>query len=283
MLQLTRKILFAVAVTLFGLCLASLSNAQPQKKLLAGGCVTEYYLMRDLVSKFNSNSLTINILKTGNVKGMDMFAKGTIDFAFLSTPHTMLAKTMGIPKDKTMHMKSIEIANEPILVVVNPATHVDTLTKEQVVAIYNGEIRNWKEVGGADIEIVPASMNESAESGLWAAFKKMTIGMNNDFKGNLVALKDPVAIKHFLKRNSGGITYMGLASYNESVGVALALDGNEPTMDNFQNASYPLVAKYYLAYNNDNPQSVQSFIDFIYSPEGKAIVNSNMIAAEPLS
>ena len=162
-------------------------------KLVAGGCVTEYYLMQDLTEKFNSDDLFIDIRKTGNMRGFMMFNKDALDFAFLSMPHMMMAKNMNMPKEKIAHMKSIEIAKEPILVVVNTEVGVNNLTKDQVTAIYNGKITNWKEVGGSDQPIKAATLNQEAKSGLWAAFKKVTIGMMNDFTGELVDLKGPEA------------------------------------------------------------------------------------------
>ena len=214
------------------------------------------------------------------MRGMMMFAKGGLDFAFLSMPHMMLAQNMDISPDKIQHMKSIEIAQEPILIVVNKDVDVSNLSKEQVTAIYNGKIKNWNEVGGNDLSIVPASLNEKAESGLWAAFKKVTIGMMNDFEGTYVDLKGPEATNHFLGRTKGGITYVGYSTYDANFAKAIAINGVEPTMENFQNGSYPLIAKYYLTYNKDNPGDVQSFIDFIYSPEGKEIINKRMIAVD---
>ncbi len=246
--------------------------------LVAGGCITEYYLMKDLTDSFNSDDLSIDLRKTGNMRGMMMFAKGGIDFAFLSMPHMMLAKNMNMEPEATARMTSIEIAREPILIVVNRDVNVKGLTKDQVTAIYNGEITNWKEVGGSDLPIVPATLNENAESGLWAAFKKVTIGMMNDFKKKHTDLSSPSAINHFLDRTSGGITYIGFSTYNPDFARALSINDVEPTMDNFKNGSYPLVANYYLTYNRDNPGSVNTFIDFIYSPAGKKIINQKMIA-----
>lgn len=251
-----------------------------KEKLVAGGCVTEYYLMKDLTDKFNSDELSIDIRKTGNMKGMMHFAKGDLDFAFLSMPHMMLAKNMNMPPEKIAHMQSIEIAQEPIIIVVNQHIQIDNLTKDQITAIYNGEITNWKEVGGEDLPIKPASLNEKAESGLWAAFKKVTIGMMNNFKGNYVDLKSPDAINYFLSHTPGGITYIGHSSYDPTVSKALSVNGIEPTMENFVKGTYPLTAKYYLTYNKDNPGKVKPFIDFIYSQEGAAIIAQQMIPSQ---
>ena len=276
--QLTRKFLLTVLVPLTAVAVIS-SPTFAKDTLVAGGCVTEYYLMKDLTEKFNSDDLSIDIRKTGNMRGFMMFNKGALDFAFLSMPHMMMAKNMNMPTDATAHMKSIEIAQEPILVVVNMDVDINNLTKDQVTAIYNGEITNWKEVGGNDQPIVVASLNQEAQSGLWAAFKKVTIGMMNDFNGNFVDLKGPEASGHFLKRTSGGVTYVGLSTFDPAVSKPLAINGIEPTMENFKNGTYPLVAKYYLTYNKDNPGKVQDFIAFIFSKEGSEIIKQKMLPA----
>ena len=41
---------------------------------------------------------------------------------------------------------------------------VDSLTQQQAVGIYTGEITNWKEVGGADAEIIAYQRNKTAGS-----------------------------------------------------------------------------------------------------------------------
>ncbi|NIP72497.1 MAG: hypothetical protein GWO16_05450 [Gammaproteobacteria bacterium] len=46
-------------------------------------------------------------------------------------------------------------ALEPLLILVNRANPVDDLSVEEVRAIFRGDIRNWKEVGGNDQPIVP--------------------------------------------------------------------------------------------------------------------------------
>lgn len=271
------KYLYFLSSTIL-VILLTVSVSFARDMLVAGGCVTEYYLMKDLTEQFNSDKLSIEIRKTGNMKGLMHFAEGNLNFAFLSMPHMMLAKSMKMSPEKTAQMESIEIAQEPILIVVNKHVLVDNLSKDQITAIYNGEITNWKEVGGEDMPIKVASLNEKAESGLWAAFKKVTIGMMNNFKGDYVDLKGPSAINNFLKFTREGITYIGYSSYDPSVSKALSINGVEPTMENFKSGDYPLIAKYYLTYNKITYDSVQPFVDFIYSPEGEAIINQKMIA-----
>jgi phosphate transport system substrate-binding protein len=278
------KIIFMLAVLAMGsLCFngsfALKEVFAEESKILAAGCVTEYNIMRDLVNIFNSDKLAVKLAKTGNMKAFKLFLNDKIDFVFISSPPKMLAQKMGIPEEKIQHIKSIEIATEPIIVVVDSKAGVNKLTKDQIIDIYNNKIVNWSEVGGQNMKIFPLVMQKSLESGLAASFRKLTIGMMNSFEGEPIEVNGPFAINNFLKNKKGGIGYVGYSSLSQIDSKTIIIDGVEPSMKNFTNGSYPFVAKYYLAYNKETPPSVQSFIDFVKSPTGGDIINQKAIAS----
>ena len=55
-------------------------------------------------------------------------------------------------------------ATDALVFVVNQDNPVDSLTVEQVQKIYTGEITNWSQVGGEDLEIIPFQRNQGAGS-----------------------------------------------------------------------------------------------------------------------
>ncbi len=57
-----------------------------------------------------------------------------------------------------------------VTIVANPATHVSTLTKGQVAALFTGRVTNWNEVGGADL---PVSVIARGSSPIEAVFEKV--------------------------------------------------------------------------------------------------------------
>lgn len=57
---------------------------------------------------------------------------------------------------------------------VNADNPVDSLTVEQIRKIYTGEITNWSQVGGDNLEIVPFQRN--AEAGSQTAMVKLVMG-----------------------------------------------------------------------------------------------------------
>jgi phosphate transport system substrate-binding protein len=61
------------------------------------------------------------------------------------------------------------VARDGIVVVVNPANKVQNLTMLQVRDIFNGKLRNWKQVGGADAPVTVVS--REAGSGTRSSFE----------------------------------------------------------------------------------------------------------------
>ncbi|MCX6151348.1 MAG: substrate-binding domain-containing protein [Ignavibacteriales bacterium] len=56
------------------------------------------------------------------------------------------------------------IALDGIVFLVNAANLLDNLTSDQIIGIYTGEIKNWKEVGGNDAAINPYIRNPNSGS-----------------------------------------------------------------------------------------------------------------------
>jgi phosphate transport system substrate-binding protein len=48
----------------------------------------------------------------------------------------------------------VEFLQTPVALFVNPTIGIDNITREQAAAVFSGEITNWAQLGGADVEIV---------------------------------------------------------------------------------------------------------------------------------
>jgi ABC-type phosphate transport system substrate-binding protein len=85
--------------------------------------------------------------------GIKMLIQGRLAFAQSSRPITndevVLANQRGFT------LKQIPVAYDAIVAAVHPSFNIKGLTVEQLVGIYRGKYRNWRELGGSDLTIKP--------------------------------------------------------------------------------------------------------------------------------
>ncbi len=96
----------------------------------------------------------------GSATGIKMLLKGELDFTLssrrLNTNEKADAKELGFV------LEEIPVAIDAIAVAVNRNLNVDELTLTQLEGIYTGKIRNWQELGGQNLPIVPFSRLKQA-------------------------------------------------------------------------------------------------------------------------
>ncbi|MFB2978073.1 substrate-binding domain-containing protein [Microseira sp. BLCC-F43] len=85
--------------------------------------------------------------------GIKMLIEGRLAFAQSSTPVTNEAVVLANQRGFTL--KQIPVAYDAIVAAVHPSFNIKGLTVEQLVGIYKGKYRNWREIGGPDLTIKP--------------------------------------------------------------------------------------------------------------------------------
>ncbi len=91
----------------------------------------------------------------------EFLMKGSADMLICAQPADSIIEEL---ERKNFKYAMEPFAAEALVFVVNTNNPVDSLTTEQIQKIYTGEIKNWKEVGGEDKEIVAVQRNETAGS-----------------------------------------------------------------------------------------------------------------------
>ncbi|MBD2358574.1 substrate-binding domain-containing protein [Tolypothrix sp. FACHB-123] len=91
----------------------------------------------------------------GSVWGIGELLQGNLAFSQSSRPpkddERQKALAQGFPLD------SVAIGIDAVVVAVNRGLNIPGLTKAQLKGIYTGKIRNWQEVGGPNLPIIPYS------------------------------------------------------------------------------------------------------------------------------
>lgn len=85
--------------------------------------------------------------------GIQMLTEGRLSFAQASRPLTQ--EEVERATARGIRLKQIPVAYDAIVVVVHPISSLKGVTIPQLVGIYTGKVKNWREVGGDDLPIKP--------------------------------------------------------------------------------------------------------------------------------
>ncbi|MDR1679878.1 MAG: PstS family phosphate ABC transporter substrate-binding protein [Prevotellaceae bacterium] len=216
---------------------------------------------------------TVIVTGGGSGVGISALVENTTDIAQSSRKIKFSEKQKLQEAGKTV--KEVVIAYDALAIVVNPANKVNKLTREQLEGIFTGKIKNWKEVGGDDVKIVPYSRETS--SGTYEFFKESVL-KNKNYMNGIMSMPATGAIIQSVSQTKGAIGYVGLAYLNKSV-KALQVSYDKgvkytvPSVANAKNKSYPIVRPLYYYYVTAAQAKVKPFIDYILSDAGQKIVS----------
>ena len=212
---------------------------------------------------------SITVIGGGSGVGISALMDGTTDIAMCSRKLKMDEKLKLQESGKTS--KEVIVGYDALSVIVNPANKVSKLTREQIEGIYTGKIKNWKEVGGDDLNIIVYSRESS--SGTFEFFKEHVM-KNKNYASTCLMMPATGAIVQSVSQTKGAIGYIGLAYMENSVkDVAVSYDKGKTyvmgTYENAKNKTYPIVRPLFYYYTTKVEARVKPFIDFILSAEGQ--------------
>ncbi len=217
-----------------------------------------------------NKEIEIAVQSVGSSAGIKAAMDGTADIGMSSR---------NLKDEEKEGLKEFVVALDGIAVVVHPTNKIKDISKEQLLAIFQGKIRNWKEIGGKDAPIVVISREEG--SGTRGAFEEMTgleIEKNDKKYTNLysraIITDGNGSVKQNVALKENGIGYISVGSVDDSV-KSIAIDGILPTDENIKDGEY-LISRPFILLTKGNPSpEAQIFIDYVLSPEGQQIVKEH--------
>jgi phosphate transport system substrate-binding protein len=208
----------------------------------------------------------IRISGGGSGVGVQAIGEGTADIGMSSRELT--ADEMS----KYPNLVVTPIAGDGIAIIVNPSNTVNSLTPAQVKDIYQGNITNWKEVGGPDKAIV--LIGRDSASGTRTFFTESVLNKENAAP-TMLEQNSNGGVLQSVAQTPGAIGYISIGYLDNTVkGLDLLVNGNPvtPTIANVKNGQYP-ISRPLLMLTQGAPQGLaKSYIDFILSPDGQKIV-----------
>ncbi len=160
------------------------------------------------------------------------------------------------------------VAFDCIVPVVHTSNPLKNITLDQLKAMYQGEIRNWKEIGGADKPIVVISRDTS--SGTYEVWEEKVMKKERVFPRALLQASNG-AIVQAVSKNPNAVGYIGLGYMDNSVKM-LSVNGITGSKETTLNKSFPVSRPLYM-YTPDQPAGdVKKFLDYMISKRGQKLV-----------
>jgi phosphate transport system substrate-binding protein len=184
--------------------------------------------------------------------------------------------------EKGVSPKFFVVAVDGLSIVVNEKNPLEQLTMAQVGALYRGEIKNWKALGGSPKAV--SLYGRQSNSGTYVFMQEFVLG-NKNYSTDMKEMNGNAQIIEGIIQDEGAVGYVGVGYlYDENKQIRKGLKvlkiSKEPNGTGYlptdkaavESGAYPISRPLFMATNGKPKGGVAAFIQWIVSPEGQAIV-----------
>lgn len=218
------------------------------------GVLSEQYMA-------DNSGVTVTYDATGSGTGIESVTNGSTDIGLASR---------GL-KDTETGLVATTLALDGIAIVVHADNGVKDLSVEQIAKIFTGEITNWSEVGGVDLEI--ACIGREAGSGTRDGFESIT--GTEDACVLRQELTSTGAVIEAVKNSPNAIGYASLSATEGQDGIkTVTVGGVACSEETVLDGTYAIQRPFNLITKEGEvlSETAQSFFDYMCSAEAADLI-----------
>lgn len=213
----------------------------------------------------------------GSSGGISMLGEGLVQMG-MSSKHVSATDRA---KFRQCDFREIHIGEDAVALIVSKDVWdggVKSLTREQLAGIYEGRIKNWKDIGGPDRRI--AFFNKEPGRGTWEVFVQWLYG--DEKKAPAVSFPEVGGNEE--TRNKVASTRGALSQLSSSwadgkrvFALSLVVDGKEvaPTTEYIATGAYPMSRPLFVLTPGEPTGAAKAMVDFLLGERGQALVKKH--------
>ncbi len=257
--------------------------AQTKKMIQIKGSDTMINLVQILAEEYMTKNpkSPIAVLGGGSGTGITALINGTTDVADHS--RELNTKELNQMWEKGVKPRTFTIAVDGLSIIVNEKNPLVKLTMDQVGAIYRGDVKNWRAVGG---NAQPISLyGRQSNSGTYT-FLQETALKNKNYSSDVKEMNGNAQIIEGVLADEAAIGYVGVgyvldkATGRPMKGLKVLLIAKDEKSDAFaptdkdavDTGKYPIFRGLYQSTNGKPSADIAAFIQFELGPDGQRIV-----------
>ncbi|MFB9768334.1 phosphate ABC transporter substrate-binding protein [Lactiplantibacillus modestisalitolerans] len=235
---------------------SSSSSSAKATKIVATGSTALQPLVEQAGQAYQDEhaKVTINVQGGGSGAGLSQVAKGSVN---IGNSDLFAEEQKGLDAKGLVDHKVAVVGMAPV---VNKDAGVTNVSKEQLVQIFQGKIKNWKEVGGKDEKITV--INRAQGSGTRATFEKWAL--DNAKVATSQEQDSNGTVQKIVSTTPGAISYLAF-SYVKSDLQALSIDKVAPTEENVATNKWKVWAYEHMYTKGKPAGEVKNFLTYMTS------------------
>jgi phosphate transport system substrate-binding protein len=263
-----------VTGVLLTLLLGSLCAKADEKAIRVYGATTFSELIENSAKAFTKERPDIRVDVLGKSSEFGFLALMNREADLVMAARKPNAVERRLAEKKGVKWTGVRVAWENVAVICNPDVTLRELTVDQLRKIYTGDYKNWRDLGGPDLAILPHSLSYPQDDvALWFADKILS---KAEFVSAMISVKAPDFLVEHVSVHAGSIAYLGNLQLTDILKRLpqlkvriLSIRENDhspalsPSAEIWQKGDYPLVIPLFLFRNENNPDKrIEQFAKF---------------------
>lgn len=264
-----RKLSVALTIVFSVFCVAAFATAG---NIVIKGSTTVLPIAQKVAEAFMKENpeVSISLSGGGSGNGIKAIIDGTTDIA--DSSRFIKGKEITLAVEKGVYPVPFRVAYDCIVPVVHPSNPIKNITMDQLRALYKGEVKNWKDIGGPDKKLVVISRDTS--SGTYEVWEKNVMKKGKVFPGALLQASNG-AVAQVVAKNKYAIGYIGLGYLNKDV-KALSVNGVIGSKETTLDGTFPISRPLFMFTQGWPTGDTVKFINYVLHPQkGQKLVGES--------